>query len=273
MNIKTCQICEKSFIPKCYNASLCSKECRKIKRKSYTNKEQKLLYDIEYRKKNIKRYKEIKGDYYQKNKNKIKDYQAEYLIKNKEVIKIRTKKYRDKRKEKKRLYDIEYRNKNREKKLITDRLYYENNKEDLLAKYKIYRQKTKDKIKLRFKERYRNDIQFRITNILRKRIGEVLKNQKTIKSAKTLELLGCSLQEFKGHLHKQFKEGMTWDNYGLYGWHIDHILPCASFDLTDIEQQKKCFHYTNLQPLWAKENLSKGKKIITQGIILPPTFL
>ena len=60
------------------------------------------------------------------------------------------------------------------------------------------------------------------------------------------------------HLEAQFKPGMTWDNYGLKGWHVDHIRPCASFDLRDPEQQRRCFHYTNLQPLWAEENLKKG---------------
>ena len=57
-----------------------------------------------------------------------------------------------------------------------------------------------------------------------------------------------------------FQSGMTWENHGKYGWHIDHIRPCSSFDLTDPEQQKLCCHYTNLQPLWAKDNLSKGYK-------------
>ena len=76
------------------------------------------------------------------------------------------------------------------------------------------------------------------------------------------ELVGCSMDQLKEHLERQFTEGMTWDNYGFYGWHIDHIIPCVSFDLTDIEQQKKCFHYTNLQPLWAKDNLSKGSRVV-----------
>jgi hypothetical protein len=62
-------------------------------------------------------------------------------------------------------------------------------------------------------------------------------------------------------LQSKFKEVITWENHGKYAGHIDHIIPCASFDLTDPEQQKKCFHYTNLQPLWAHENLSKGAKI------------
>ena len=75
-------------------------------------------------------------------------------------------------------------------------------------------------------------------------------------------LLGCSIEHARKHLESQFREGMKWDNHGKYGWHIDHIIPCASFDLTDPEQQKKCFNYKNLQPLWWHENLSKGSKIL-----------
>ncbi|NBQ17559.1 hypothetical protein EBU24_04530 [bacterium] len=82
------------------------------------------------------------------------------------------------------------------------------------------------------------------------------------KSKHTMELLGCSIEELKIYLEKQFVKGMCWNNYGKKGWHIDHILPCASFDLTDPEQQKICFHYTNLQPLWAKDNYKKRDKVI-----------
>ena len=72
-------------------------------------------------------------------------------------------------------------------------------------------------------------------------------------------------KELKEHLEKQFKEGMSWENYGFYGWHIDHILPLSSFDLTKAEEQKKAFHYTNLQPLSAKENLQKYSKILIKS--------
>ena len=68
----------------------------------------------------------------------------------------------------------------------------------------------------------------------------------------------------KGFLEAKFKEGMTWENHGE--WHIDHIKPCVSFNLLDENEQKKCFHYTNLQPLWASENLSKGCKYIDENI-------
>jgi hypothetical protein len=78
------------------------------------------------------------------------------------------------------------------------------------------------------------------------------------KTGKTMDLTGCSKEELTVHLESKFTEGMTWDNYGK--WHIDHILPCASFNLEDPQEQKKCFHWTNLQPLWAIDNIRKGSK-------------
>ena len=77
-------------------------------------------------------------------------------------------------------------------------------------------------------------------------------------------LVGCSLDDLRVHIEKQFSEGMTWKNKGK--WHIDHIRPCASFDLTDPEQQKQCFHFSNLQPLWARDNLRKAARYEPQEI-------
>jgi hypothetical protein len=110
--------------------------------------------------------------------------------------------------------------------------------------------------------RLKKDPNFKILTMLRKRICNVLKSKKNKKCFKSVELLGCSIEHCKKHLESKFKEGMKWENHGKKGWHIDHIIPCVSFDLTDPEQQKKCFHYTNLQPLWWQENLAKGSKIL-----------
>ena len=92
-----------------------------------------------------------------------------------------------------------------------------------------------------------------LASVIRARIYDVLKNG--YKSDRTEKLLGITIKELKIYLENKFKDGMTWENYGFYSWHIDHILPLSSFDLSNPEQQKKAFHYTNLQPLWAKENL------------------
>lgn len=105
--------------------------------------------------------------------------------------------------------------------------------------------------------RYRRDPSFRLGMNLRRRIGLTLKGEN--KSARTTELLGCPRVWLEIHLDSLFKPGMTWKNYGPV-WHIDHIKPCTKFDLTDPEQQKICFHWTNLQPLFAVENIRKGNK-------------
>ena len=105
-------------------------------------------------------------------------------------------------------------------------------------------------------DRYYNNENYRMKSLLRSRIIIALKNNN--KSMSTMKLLGCSIEQLWNHLEKQFKKGMTRENQGL--WHIDHIKPCAAFDLTKLEEQQKCFHYTNLQPLWAKENLMKSDK-------------
>lgn len=104
--------------------------------------------------------------------------------------------------------------------------------------------------------RYRNDPHYRMTILMRTRIGKLIRRGD--KAARTAVLLGCDRETFVAHIENRFKAGMTWDNWSTHGWHVDHIRPLISFDLTDPEQQKAAFHYTNLQPLWAVENILKG---------------
>ena len=82
-----------------------------------------------------------------------------------------------------------------------------------------------------------------------------------IKAGKYYDVLGCSLAELKQHLEKRFYGGMTWENYGSR-WHVDHIKPCAAFDLSKPNEQRVCFHYSNLQPMLASENQSKGARYL-----------
>ena len=107
-------------------------------------------------------------------------------------------------------------------------------------------------------KRRRMDVGFAIVGRLRCRLWYALKAQGVRKTTSTMKLCGCSLDYLKKYLEKQFVDGMTWENRDK--WHIDHIRPCCSFDLTDPEQQKQCFHYSNLQPLWARDNMIKGAK-------------
>ena len=130
---------------------------------------------------------------------------------------------------------------------------------------KCGKQKPKDEYKwcenCRSKQRVDNlKIESIIEKRLRIRIINAIKSapKKIIKHSKTIELIGCDLKTVMDHIASQFTSGMCWSNHGE--WHIDHIRPCASFDLTDPKQQKKCFHWTNLQPLWAKDNLYKHTK-------------
>jgi hypothetical protein len=89
-----------------------------------------------------------------------------------------------------------------------------------------------------------------------------LKKQTARKVCKTEELIGCAVSDLREHLQTLFHPGMSWQNHGRHGWHIDHIIPCSYFDLSDPAQQKICFHYTNLQPLWAKDNIAKSNKYV-----------
>lgn len=111
----------------------------------------------------------------------------------------------------------------------------------------------------RYNKKVRSNPSNRIRDSLSARLNALLRGRKKTKC--TRYLVGCSLDELKIHLESQFKPGMSWENYGLKGWHIDHIIPCSFFDLTKLDEQKKAFNYTNLQPLWAKDNIRKSNKV------------
>jgi len=125
--------------------------------------------------------------------------------------------------------------------------------------HKNYRKEHQEKIKKQEKEYKKNklnkDINFKLSHYLRVRLNHAIKNNS--KFISVIKLLGCSIEQLKKHLKKKFKKSMSWKNYGL--WHIDHIRPCCSFDLRKKKEQRKCFHYTNLQPLWAEQNFAKRK--------------
>lgn len=187
--------------------------------------------------------------YEQINKETIVNRKKKYYILNKNLIKNNEKKYRDNNKE-----TIKLRKKN----------YYLKNKEQIYEKRKFYlfnnREKTREYYKNWTKNKRLNDINFRILDSLRSRLNQVLRKNK--KTNNTINLVGCNLDYLKKYLESKFESWMTWDNYGFYGWHIDHIKPCSSFDLKCPIQQLACFHYSNLQPLGALQNMRKGSKLI-----------
>ena len=165
-----------------------------------------------------------------KHRLEIKKANAKRYVKNKKNIRQRQREYFLRTKEATYKYQKEWRANNKDKHTAIRRRYHNN--------------------------RVKHDPNYRLTHNLRSRVRIALKG--ICKSAKTMELLGCSVDYLKQYIENQFKEGMTWDNYNLCGWHVDHIKPCARFDLTNPEEQRKCFHYSNLQPLWATANIKKS---------------
>lgn len=149
---------------------------------------------------------------------------------------------------------------NREKRNARERRRRESNGKKFRDYFSQWRDENREKLRAYFRDYSREQLQsnegYRIAKASRLRIYSALRGK--VKSARTAELLGCTVPELRAHLEVQFTPGMTWENYG--SWHVDHKRPCASFDLSDPAQQRECFHFTNLQPLWALDNIRKGAK-------------
>lgn len=195
-------------------------------------------YNKKYYKANKKTIKRRSLEHYKNNKKAIKEYCVAYRIKNKETIKKWHKKYNV-------AYNIENKEAIKEYHKRYDAQYRINNRKAFNKRHSEYN-----------KLRRQRDVSFKILCYLRNRLHKVLEG--VSRSKHTVELLGCSIKELKAYLAKQFKPRMTWKNYGK--WHVDHKRPCASFDLSEPKEQRECFNYTNLQPLWAEENNRKGSK-------------
>jgi len=106
----------------------------------------------------------------------------------------------------------------------------------------------------------------RLVHRLRSRIGMALKRSGTPRARgwiKTEQLVGCSVSKLREHFEALFRDGMSWENYGLKGWVIDHKIPCSQFDLSRVMEQRRCFHYSNLQPLFDSENRKKGSRVVS----------
>lgn len=145
----------------------------------------------------------------------------------------------------------------RDVELANKKIYQRENKERLTKYAKEYYQKNKQHIYERTRrntqKRLQSDINFKLAHNLRARLNSAIKNSN--KAGSAVEELGCSIEFLKKHLESQFQPGMTWENHGK--WHIDHIKPLAKYTLTDKKQFKEACHYTNLQPLWSTDNLTK----------------
>lgn len=152
----------------------------------------------------------------------------------------------------------EYRNRNKDKISESKKKHYYLNREKILEQKKIYGIKNRPNKNKKMLEQYHTNPKFKLLNNLRTRMRLFLKSNNLKKHNKTIEILGAEPEIIKTYIENQFTEGMSWDNYGFYGWHIDHIIPLSS--AKDENEIYKLCHYTNLQPLWAKDNIMKGKK-------------
>jgi hypothetical protein len=216
-------------------------------------------------------------------KNKVfeKEHRKIRYQEHKEEVNLSNKKWKEKHKERHKELQKNWYLKHKEKILEKNKKRYEKNKKEILKKQREYslrpevkqHQKeynkeywSKEENKKRDREyrtfRYYNDVTYKLKTLLRRRICKMVKRGQ--KAGSAVRDLGCSVPELKEHLEKQFKPGMYWNNWSHNGWHVDHIKPLSSFDLTNRNDFLKATHYTNLQPLWAEENLLKADKFKEQ---------
>jgi hypothetical protein len=125
--------------------------------------------------------------------------------------------------------------------------------------FSAYWTANRQRLAIAARARWNEDINYRIGARIRQRLCGALKGR--CKPAPTVESLGCSLDEFRKYIESKFYNGMTWANWGRRSWHLDHIMPLASFDLSDPTEYAAACHFTNYQPLWWLDNLSKGSRV------------
>jgi hypothetical protein len=155
--------------------------------------------------------------------------------------------------EKVQKYFEKFKKENPERYKLSKRKYFEKNRELLCRKSNEWRKTHREYWNQYIRDFKQRNPNYMLSEKLRARIRSALKG--TPRSSDIQTLLGCDYTTFRQYIQSKFQAGMTWNNFGE--WHIDHIRPCSKFDLTYSSEQSKCFHYTNMQPLWAKDNLQK----------------
>jgi len=182
-----------------------------------------------------------------KNKDKISEYNKKYWLETQEQQKEKNKIWRENNQEHIKEKLKEYRAIHGKE---IDKKQWENRKND-----EDYKQKQTIRRREYENNKLKTDICFKLKKNMRKRIREMLMDFSLVKSERTVYYVGCNLEKLRNHLESTFQEGMSWENYGE--WHIDHIIPCSSWNLADEKERRMCFHFSNLQALWATENISK----------------
>lgn len=199
-------------------------------------------------------------EYAKNNRELVLQNKREYYIKNKEVMLADNRRRRKENPEKYKEFDRKKYAKNLEKNREAHRIYADSHKEEAKERHVKWSKNNQEHIRKRSNERYHSDLSIKLMWNLRGRIYALVKGAD--KSLHTIELLGCSAGELEEHFKSLFTEGMTLEKLRNGEIHIDHVIPCSAFDSRNSEEQEICFHYTNLQPLWAFDNLSKGNRYI-----------
>jgi hypothetical protein len=259
------------------------KKCTQILNRQYhiNNIEVRNKKSREYYKKNEEKLKEYQKEYRKNNPEKTREYQKEFRLNNPKKVKEYSKEYRKNNIEKMK----KYRRNNAEKIRERSKNYYKNNLEKVKERRKRFIENNPDYEKERskqyrinnpekMKEHYKkvdkkrmSNPTFKLSRRISHSIWQSLRNKKNGKSGKHWEIVvDFTLSDLIKHLENQFREGMTWNNYGI--WHIDHIRPVSSFSFNSYEDKefKQCWALSNLQPLWAEDNLRKSNKMNFSGV-------
>ncbi|MDD4242722.1 MAG: hypothetical protein PHG08_00280 [Bacilli bacterium] len=236
------------------------KACAKTKKHEWqsNNIDHTKKYGKAWDEKNLDKRREYDKKRYKENPKKYNDRSSKYYYNNKEEILSKQKIYNENNSEKKKERDKKYYRNNIERITNLNKDYKNNHKEYYKEYLIMWREKHKIHISIRQKICRINDPLFKLKGNIRSLIGGSIRKGGYKKSSQTAAILGCTFEEFKLHIEKQFKEGMSWDNREL--WHLDHIYPVSL--AADEQHLLQLNHYTNFQPLWAEDNLKKGNKII-----------
>ena len=222
------KICSKCKIEK----DVCEFNLRKNRKSKYTSQCKLCICE------NGKKYRDNNSDL-------IKSCKKIYYNNNKEELNKKTREWYEKNSENARQQKKEY---------------YQENRELILEKSKLWSKNNREKINRYIQTKKNENPLFRVELNVRGRLKQYLKQKNITQKNKTFDIVGIDVNELKKYIECQFTDGMSWDNYGLYGWHIDHKIPlCSAKNETELI---KLFHYTNLQPLWSEDNLRKNGKLI-----------
>jgi hypothetical protein len=207
--------------------------------------------------------KASKDGYAHNCKNCASNYYKKYRVKNSEKLKHNVDVWVSNNQEKHKESRKKYLEKTKDTRKKQTKKYYDSNHEKITTQqklnYVLKKEEHKERNRKYYSEKYNVDIMFTLKTKIRRRITNYFSKSKLDKLKRTNDILGCDWEILKNHIESQFTEGMTWDNHGQYGWHIDHHIPLAT---AKTEQDVyRLNHYTNLKPLWWHENLKKGDKI------------